>query len=54
MAVWGLNALILAAAQRVGVGPLLAQAGLAPLAAVLSFFLIARVLTGSFPGCSKT
>jgi putative flippase GtrA len=52
-AVWALNALALAGAHWIGVGPLLAQAGLAPLAAVLSFFLIARVLTGSYPVFSR-
>ncbi len=47
--IWAVNAVFLAATHRLGVGPLAAQAGLAPLAAVLSYFMIARVLTGKFP-----
>ena len=47
--VYGFNAVSLAAAQGMGLGPLTAQAILAPVAAVLSFFLISRVLTGQFP-----
>ena len=49
VAIWAFNALALAAAERADVPALLAQAVLAPVAAVLSFFLIARVLTGQFP-----
>lgn len=49
LGIWGLNATALAAAQNMGITALLAQAILAPVAAVLSFFLIARVLTGKFP-----
>ena len=47
--VYGFNAVSLDAAQGMGLGPLTAQAILAPVAAVLSFFLISRVLTGKFP-----
>jgi putative flippase GtrA len=49
VAIWGFNALALALAERAAIPPLWAQAFLAPVAAVLSFFLIARVLTGRFP-----
>ena len=51
--IWAFNALALAGAQRAGLHPLMAQAALAPVAAVLSFFLIARVLTGRFPVFGK-
>ncbi|PHQ97167.1 MAG: hypothetical protein COB40_05550 [Marinosulfonomonas sp.] len=51
--IWAFNALALAGAQRAGLYPLMAQAALAPVAAVLSFFLIARVLTGRFPVFGK-
>ena len=49
VAIWGGNALALRMAENLGLSALLAQALLAPAAAVLSFFLIARVLTGRFP-----
>jgi len=49
MAIWAANALALSMALRGGLSPLLAQAILAPFAAVLSFFLVARVLTGRYP-----
>ena len=47
--VYGFNSLTLDLALRNGIGPLTAQALIAPIAAVLSFFLISRVLTGQFP-----
>ena len=53
VAIWGLNAVVLHLAIGAGFGPLLAQALLAPVSAVLSFFFIARVLTGSFPLAGK-
>ncbi len=49
LGIWALNAIALGAAQSAGIHPLAAQAALAPVAAVLSFFLIARVLTGKYP-----
>ncbi len=53
LGIWAFNALALAGAQWAGLHPLVAQAALAPIAAVLSFFLIARVLTGTFPLLGK-
>jgi putative flippase GtrA len=47
--VYAVNALTLAAALRNGVDALIAQAVLAVVMALLSFFLIGRVLTGAFP-----
>ena len=44
-----LNSALLELALRSGLGPLLAQGLLAPVSAVLSFFLISKVLTGRFP-----
>lgn len=49
VAVYAFNSFTLGLALSNGIGPLLAQAILAPFAAVLSFFLISRVLTGRFP-----
>ena len=49
LVIYGLNALALKQAILLGNTPLLAQAILAPAAAVLSFLFIARVLTGTFP-----
>ncbi len=49
LVIYGLNALALKQAILLGITPLLAQAILAPAAAVLSFLFIARVLTGTFP-----
>lgn len=46
---YGLNALCLAMATRMGIDPYIAQAVLAVLVAGLSFFLIGYVLTGSLP-----
>ena len=40
-------------ALTLGLNPLLAQAILAPIVAVLSFFLIGRILTGHFPLTKK-
>lgn len=51
--IYVLNSLALEAALRAGIGPLIAQAVLAPIAAVLSFFMISRVLTGRFPVFGK-
>ena len=47
--VYGLNALALSQLLGAGVSSLVAQAILAPVAAVLSFFLIGKALTGRFP-----
>ena len=49
LAIWAANAAALGAAGAAGLAPLLAQALLAPLAAVAAFLLIGRVLTGRFP-----
>ena len=46
---WALNALALRGLEAAGWSPLAAQGLITPFAAVLSFFLIARVLTGAFP-----
>ena len=47
--IWAFNALALRGAEAASISPLVAQAILAPIAAVLSFIFIGRVLTGSFP-----
>lgn len=47
------NALALKQTLNWGFDPLLAQAILAPIVAVISFFLISRVLTGHFPLTKK-
>lgn len=54
IAIWALNAWALRLAEQAGLGPLLAQALLAPVAAILSFIFIAKVLTGSFPLLEKS
>ncbi len=46
---YGLNALALEQLVTAGLQPLLAQAIIVPFAAVLSFALISRVLTGRWP-----
>ncbi len=46
---WALNALALRGLEGAGWSALAAQGLITPIAAVLSFFLIARVLTGHFP-----
>ena len=47
--IYAFNAISLAMALRIGLGPLIAQGLIAPVAAVLSFFLISKALTGQFP-----
>lgn len=49
LVVYGFNAIALKLLLSAGLASLLAQAILAPVAAVLSFFLIAKALTGRFP-----
>lgn len=49
LVVYGFNALALKMLLSAGLTSLVAQALLAPVAAVLSFFLIAKALTGRFP-----
>lgn len=49
LVVYGFNALALKLLLSAGLASLVAQALLAPIAAVLSFFLIAKALTGRFP-----
>ena len=51
--VLALNSAGLEALLRLGVGPLVAQALLVVPAALLSFVLVARVLTGAFPLAGK-
>lgn len=53
LAIWAGNALALKGAEGIGLPPLIAQALLAPIAAVLSFVFIARVLTGAYPFLGK-
>ncbi len=53
--IYGLNSGGLALTLRAGSSPLMAQAVLAPVAAVISFFVISKVLTGKFPiFCQKS
>ncbi len=53
--IYGLNSGGLALALQAGSSPLMAQAVLAPVAAVISFFVISKVLTGKFPiSCRKS
>ena len=47
--IYGFNALCLESAMRAHISPIIAQAFLTLVSAVLSFFLISRVLTGRFP-----
>ncbi|WP_193789491.1 GtrA family protein [Salipiger sp. CCB-MM3] len=49
LAIYGMNAGALAALMHLGLGPALAQALFLPVAAVLSYVAIGRVLTGCFP-----
>ena len=52
--IYGLNSGGLALTLQAGSSPLMAQAVLAPVAAVISFFVISKVLTGKFPiSCYK-
>lgn len=46
---FGLNAIALDALVDAGLQPLLAQAVIVPFAAIISFILISRVLTGKWP-----
>ncbi len=47
--IYGLNSGGLALILQAGSSPLMAQAVLAPVAAVISFLVISKVLTGKFP-----
>ncbi len=49
LAIWAANALALAGLEQLGLSPLAAQALLTPVAAVASFLLVAKALTGRFP-----
>lgn len=49
LVIWGFNSGGLALLLRAGLGPYLAQAVLAPAAAVFSFVLVSKALTGRFP-----
>ena len=51
--IYAFNSITLAAALRIGMGPLIAQGLIAPIAAIFSFFMISKVLTGQFPFIGK-
>ena len=51
--IYGFNSISLGFLLRAGLNPLVAQAILAPIAAVISFVLITKALTGHFPFASS-
>lgn len=53
LAILGANYVLLRAMMAAGAGPLLAQALLTPVMALLAFLLIGRVFTGRFPSISR-